>query len=103
LANDGFGRAGPARRLTLPNKEDSFPYDGDGCNGSGEERGPVLTDTLKAIGVAVAAQPATGYHLKSLVAAIVLLCSKWAFFHLGPNIAPKRRTFSVSLTELHRQ
>ena len=33
--------------------------------------GPVVTNTLKAIEVAVAAQPATDYHLKPLVAAIV--------------------------------
>jgi uroporphyrinogen-III synthase len=35
--------------------------------------GPVVSDALKAIGVEVAAQPATGFHLKPLVTAIVRL------------------------------
>jgi uroporphyrinogen-III synthase len=35
--------------------------------------GPVVSDALKAIGVEVAAQPASGFHLKPLVTAIVRL------------------------------
>jgi uroporphyrinogen-III synthase len=35
--------------------------------------GPAVSDALKAIGVEVAAQPASGFHLKPLVTAIVRL------------------------------